>query len=340
MTGAPPFDPSDAAWLAHRYDAPGERIMFRHVPRERHAAGPFLTDALVGERPQAILSREEAVVAARSNAAPLHFLFHSAFCASTLLVRALDRPGSAMGLSEPVLLNDIVGLHRRGERKGAQLAHLLDDALGLLARRWKPGEAVVIKPSNVTAGLMPAMLALRPASHALFLYAPLPEFLLSVARKGLECRLWARELLEGLIRENLVDFGFSGSDYFRLSDLQVAAVGWLAQQRLFARLAAQYPDRVRTLRSEELLADAPAMMGALTSFWQLGSGDESTTEAGPGVFGRHSKTGSDYSLAARAREREADAAAHRHEIDMVHAWAVILADRAEIPMTLPLPLSA
>src|SRR3546814_5052793 len=69
---------------------------------------------------------------------------------------------------------------------------------------------------------MVPMMALRPDTKALLLHAPLPEFLLSVARKGLWCRLWARELLEGLIRENLVDLGFETRDYFRLSDLQVA----------------------------------------------------------------------------------------------------------------------
>src|SRR3546814_7774236 len=70
-----------------------------------------------------------------------------------------------------------------------------------------------------------ALPILRPDTKALLLHAPLPEFLLSVARKGLWCRLWARELLEGLIRENLVDLGFETRDYFRLSDLQVAEIG-------------------------------------------------------------------------------------------------------------------
>src|SRR3546814_6998872 len=97
-------------------------------------------------------------------------------------------PGHAMGLSEPVLLNDITGLRRRGERNGAQLARLLDDALLLLARRWGPAETLVVKPSNILAGLMVPMMALRPDTKDLLLHAPLPEFLLSVARKGLWCR--------------------------------------------------------------------------------------------------------------------------------------------------------
>src|SRR3546814_172325 len=195
MASTPVFDPADPAWLAHRYDAAGDRLLFRHVPRAMHRDGPFLTDELIGDRPQAIIARAEGVAAARAHAGPIHFIFHSAFCASTLLVRALDMPGHAMGLSEPVLLNDITGLRRRGERNGAQLARLLDDALLLLARRWGPAETLVVKPSNILAGLMVPMMALRPDTKALLLHAPLPEFLLSVARKGLWCRLWARELL-------------------------------------------------------------------------------------------------------------------------------------------------
>ena len=81
-------------------------------------------------------------------------------------------------------------------------------------------------------------MALRPEARAIFLYAPLESFLISVARKGLGCRLWARELLEGQLRDGYVDLGFSSGDYFRQTDLQVAAVGWLAQHMAFRRLAA------------------------------------------------------------------------------------------------------
>src|SRR3546814_11867194 len=85
MASTPVFDPADPAWLAHRYDAAGDRLLFRHVPRAMHRDGPFLTDELIGDRPQAIIARAEGVAAARAHAGPIHFIFHSAFCASTLL---------------------------------------------------------------------------------------------------------------------------------------------------------------------------------------------------------------------------------------------------------------
>lgn len=339
MAVIPPFDPADPAWLAHRYDAPSDRLLFRHVPRAMHGEGAFLTDELIGEQPQVIAGRAESVAAARKTAGPIHFLFHSAFCASTLLVRAIDSPGSAMGLSEPVLLNDVTGLHRRGERTGADLAHLLDDALTLLARRWQPGETVVVKPSNIIAGLMVPMMALRPDAHAVLLHAPLREFLVSVARKGLWCRLWVRELLEGLIRENHVGLGMDGKDYFRLSDLQVAAVGWLAQHRLFAGLAEQFPGRVRTLDSERLLADPAIALRSLAAFSMISHlAATADAVADHGAFSRHSKSGADYSMTARAEERAAAEAAYGDEIDKVHDWALVLAETTGVSLALPNPL--
>ena len=83
-------------------------------------------------------------------------------------------------------------------------------------------------------------LMLRPQARALLLHAPIEEFLLSVARKGMWCRLWARELLEGLLQEGMVDLGFEPRDYLRQTDLQVAGVGWLAQQMQFHRIARQF----------------------------------------------------------------------------------------------------
>lgn len=335
MTSFDAFDPADPAWLAHRYDPADDRVMYRHLPRAMHHSRPFLTDELVGDRPKAILARAEAVSAARGNAAPVNFIFHSAFCASTMLVRAFDIQGVAMGLSEPVLLNDVTGIHRRGERTGAELARLLDDAVTLLARRWSAGEQVVIKPSNILCGLQRPLLALRPESRAILLHAPLRTFLISVARKGLWCRLWVRELLQGLIRDGLVEFGFAPADYFRLSDLQVAAVGWLAQHRQFAALAAQFPARVRTIDSERLLTDPDAALRAAAALF--GVSDIAALATNP-ALARHSKSGIAFSSADRADEHAAALAAHRDEIDKVHAWALTLADTAGVAMTLPRPL--
>ena len=335
MKSTDEFDPANAAWLAHRYDVASDRVMYRNVPRAMHRDGPFLTDQLVSGRPEMILNRSEGVRGARANAAPVHFILHSAFCASTLLVRALDVPGIAMGLSEPVLLNDVVGTYRRGERTGAELARLMDESVTLLSRRWEAGESVVIKPSNILCGLQRPLLALRRDSCAVLLHAPLRSFLISVARKGLWCRLWGRELLEGFLREGLVDLGFQPNDYFRLSDLQVAAVGWLVQHGQFASLTNEFPDRTRTLDSERLLSDPEAALIATATLFGL---PDVNAFANNPAFARHSKSGAAFSPADRSEEHAAALAAHGDEIDKVHTWALALANAAGIAMVLPRPL--
>jgi hypothetical protein len=174
---------ADPEWLAHRYDEQADTFQYRHVTRSRHAEVGFATDDYLGKEANPVVIRREEAAALLGEQAPIHFIFHSAYCASTMLVRALDVPGSAMGLSEPVILNDMVGWRSRGADVQMQ-ARVMDQVLGQLSRPWAPGEAVIIKPSNIYNGLGMGALGLRPTAKALLLHAPLEEFLLSVARRG------------------------------------------------------------------------------------------------------------------------------------------------------------
>src|SRR5687767_2940924 len=98
---------ADPEWLAHRYDEQADAFHYRHVTRSRHAEVGFATDDYLGKEDNPVVIRREDAARLLAGEAPTHFIFHSAYCASTMLVRALDVPGSAMGLSEPVLLNDM-----------------------------------------------------------------------------------------------------------------------------------------------------------------------------------------------------------------------------------------
>jgi len=330
----------DSLWHAHRYDAVQDAFQFRHVARDQHRRATFLTDEYLGEAAQVVPVPRAQALAAGAPRAPLHFIFHSAFCASTMLVRALDVPGLAMGLSEPMLCNDMMGWRWRGADR-RQVAAVLDASLALLQRPFGPGEAVVVKPSNIFNPLIQAVMALRPESRALLLYAPLPVFLASVARKGLWCRLWARELLEGQLREGGVDMGFGPADFFRQSDLQVAAVGWLVQHRQFGQIArALGPERVATLDSETLTAAKPDHLKALARHFGLGLTPalEQAMLANPALTS-HSKFGQAFSAEDRAAEQDFARRAYGDEIDKVHVWALEVARVNGIALDLPHPLS-
>ena len=328
----------DAQWLAHRFDPDHDAVHFRHVPRAIHRKATFITDAyLPADAAVAVIGRSDAVAAAGERA-PLHFVFHSAYCCSTMLARAFDLDGVAMGLKEPVFLNDLVGWKHRGGTPRA-VAAALDDGLALLARPFSTGETIVVKPSNVTNAFAPAMLAMRPAARALCLHAPLSTYLGSIARKGMWGRLWARELFVKQLTDGLIDFGFSTADYLGQTDLQAAALGWLAQHALFARLVETYgATRVRTLDSETLVAHPAAVMDALGRLFDV-TLDAEAVAAGP-AFTQHSKSGAAFGASARARETSAISALDADEIDKVAVWAAAVADSQGVPMTLPAPLLA
>jgi hypothetical protein len=340
---APPPDPEkvarDPAWLPHRYDETKDAVHFLRLTREEHRAVTFITDDYIdAAAPRLVLRRGDVAAAARPPA-PLHFIFHSAYCCSTVLARALDVEGVAMGLKEPLILNDMVGWRRRGADP-RQLAATLDDVLALLAQPFSPGEAVVVKPSNILNSLAAAMLGLRPQSNALLLYAPLPDFLRSVARKGLWGRRWVRELFIGQLRDGIVDLGLGEQHHLDLTDLQVAAAGWLAQQAIFGRLIAKFgPARVRALDSATLMERPGEVMARLSDLFGLGldAAAAGSVVAGP-AFTSHSKSDTAFSAADRLAEQRDAAATHADEIEKVAIWAEAVAVAAGLSLRLEAPL--
>ncbi|TZG26274.1 hypothetical protein [Sphingomonas montanisoli] len=323
--------PLTPEWLAHRYDPDHDAFQFVVSDRAQRQSIPFLTDENMPQaREPLVASRNDIAVSAP--AAPLHFIFHSAYCCSTLLVNALDQRGSASGLKEPVLLNDIVGWRHRGGQP-ERIGDVLDRSLTLLARPFEEGEAVIVKPSNIVNGLSAAMLSMRPDAKAILLHAPLGAFVGSIARKGMWGRLWVRELLANQLAEGMVRLGFEQRDYLLHTDLQAAAVGWLAQQALFAEIARRWPDRVRTLNSDVLTARPLETLAACRSFLDLG-GTVDHQAVVADIFGRNAKDGTAFASGQREADRVDAQALHGDEIGKVTEWALAIADKAGIPMDL------
>ena len=326
----------DGTWFAHRYDPEHDAVHFVRMARDVHRQATFVTDEYLPAGLEKIVLPRAAMVEATSRVRPVHFIFHSAFCCSTVLVRAFDIPGVAIGLKEPPVYNDIVGWRYRGGGPPARVAQVLDEMTMLLARPLVAGETAIIKPSNLANSLSRGLLAMRTDSKALLLHSPLETYLKSIAKKAMDGRLWVRDLLIKLLKEGLVDLGFAPEDYLGQTDLQVAAVGWLAQQALFARLAGEFPDRVRTLDSETLLARPVDVMRALGDFYGLALNVGEIVE-GP-AFTTHSKSKAAFGSAARTAEYDTAAMLHGDEIGKVLVWAEAVAKNAAVTMTLPGPL--
>lgn len=333
-TAAPPS--LSPLWLAHRYEPAADKLHFVEASRGQRSDIAFLTDELLGDAgARGVLTRAEAEALGRTGTAPLHYIFHSAYCCSTLLAKALDVPGVASTLKEPQLLNDLVGWRHQGADP-AKVTAMLALTLSLLARPFAAGEAVIVKPSNVINALIPAMIGGRAEARAILLYAPLESYLGSIARKGMWGRLWARELFSRQLVDGLVTpFGFEGRDHIVHTDLQTAAVGWLAQHKMFLETAKRWPDRVRTLNSETLVAEPAAALRACAALFGLALSDAVIDGIIAAEFSRNAKDGADFAPGQRDADRAAGEAIHADEIAKVAVWAAAVAETAGVPMALP-----
>jgi hypothetical protein len=326
-------EPLGPEWLAHRFDESSRAFRFILCGREERASVPFLTDDYLPPRKWRSLSQSD--VQAFRQRVPLHFIFHSGFCCSTLLAKCFDVPGLASSFSEPLVLNDIVGWRLRGAPVDG-VAGALTDALRLLGRAFPGDSAAIVKPSNILNALAMAMVAMQPSAQAVVMHAPLEDFLISIAKKGLDGRRWARTLFVKLRVQGCVQsLGFSDTDFFEHTDLQIAAMAWLAQQNLFGALIASHPGRVRSLNSSIFMAGAERTVREVAMHFNLFLSDAQFASIAGGALARDSKSGRRFDAADRAAEYEQMRSIYGSEIEKVAAWTREVAAARDIAISLP-----
>jgi hypothetical protein len=319
----------DARWIPSHLNRDRTEIQFVWLPRETQATMSFLADQYLRDAaaPEAWLKLEEVRAGAATRPNTAHYIFHSAFCCSTLLARAVDLPGTAIGLREPQIVNELAALMRARSLTG----EMLQSIAGLLARPFGPDESVIIKPSNEANILAEPLLQLNEQAKAVLLYAPLRRFLGSVQRKGMWGRIWGRRLFALLRRDPGPDFGFTDAQLFEQTDLQVSAMAWLLQHYQFAGLATRYPGRVAMLDSETLLArraDCLAQVGKHLGLRLDAAGWARVADSD--IFAQHSK---EIGRAFTPEKESTDSPTSiDEEIGMVCTWAEAVASQVGLTL--------
>lgn len=316
----------ESEWLPHRIDEGRRRVQFQKFDRSATEGLGFLADKTGSD--QLWLDYEEVLDCEPEQGATA-FIFHSGFCRSTLLLHALRRPGRSRVLNEPEILNAIA----RQDRPDPRLA---DSLVGLLAKPACKGETVLIKPSNFPNRLMAFLLEAKADAKAIIITNSLHEFLEAVARKGLQGRQWGRQVYHAAAR-----YAGKTQEFDKhipgMTDLQVAALGWLLMQNWFQspRLA-PYRDRIKIVHSACFNARRRDTIALAAQHLGLGfdAADIDAIMDGP-VFQTDAKTGDDF------KTKDArDAARYRssvltEEIDKVQGWIEDLAVASGIAAPVP-----
>jgi hypothetical protein len=324
----------DPEWIPHTFDVTGANLTFVHVPGAARADLMFLSDEHFAGNFYKVDFSASAVAAAIGEAprAPLHFIFHTSFCCSTLFANALDVAGITSVLKEPdVLINLGNRLIRSDDQPNR---HRLELVLRLLERPFEPGGTVIVKPSNFGNRLLDAILAQRPQTRAVLLFSDVETFLRSLLKRGMFGRIFGRRLFTQLRGWNPLDFGYAPDELLQLTDVQAIALAWLMQIHHFDAMARAFGDRVFLLDSATLLADSAAAIDRAQTLFDLGLDRDRVAEIADGpVFSTHSKfTDRHYDAEARRKEHEAATEAHAEELQMVVKWIEAVAAHMGAPL--------
>lgn len=318
----------NAEWLPLAYDRARDVIRFGRIPREALSREAFLDQRMAGSILEtADLSLSETAGALDSAApAPLPaFIFHTSFCCSTLLARALDAPGAVIALKEPNILLDIANALRVDEalrREPKRTARLVRAILRLLARPRAGELRVLVKPTNAANTLLDH--ARAAGAPSLLLYGGLRDYLVSILKKGEEGRSFVRQQFNifALDAGGLSQIPHRQS--IALTDLQIAAIVWRHQIEHFARaLSAPNGAPVTSLEFRMLLERPADTLKAAARALELPIPEAALEAAAAGgIFAVNAKfEGQPYDAAARDAEETALAERWKTELDLILNWA-------------------
>lgn len=324
----------DATWLPHSYNAANGQTAFARIPSEVRAELTFLADFKPTSSDHLQWIPASKAQGAIPVTRPLHFLFHSAFCRSTLLVQALAELPNLNGLSEPGILNSL-----QSSAANAQAKALLPAILQQLGKPMNAEQAVIVKPSNFANGLIPTLLDQAPGTKAILLYGSAEAFMRSVAKKGLAGRLWARKQLTHCRLIMPLDLGMDENAYYQLTDLQCAALLWLLQIQQFAQLVKARPDEIRTLDSDTFIANKASTILACAKWYGADADlEEAQAISDSPLFASHAKQGGDYAAIKAEQDAAGTSPVTEEEIAQIVQWVGIIMQQLGLSLPLQQPL--
>lgn len=342
---------SDPCWFPDRLSLDLRTITFVRVTRRALIDSPFLDQRLLVEPREEVsidLTRSDpaaATVRLTANTRPPAFIFHTSFCSSTLLARALLADGASLPLKEPRILFDAANMLRAPETQVDQRTKQLIAGLilGLVNRRFDPAERIVLKPTNLANNWL--RYAIASGCPVLLMYSELKSFLISVLMRNEPGRLFARSIFGALVQEGTPAARIPVAQVLLFTDAQIAALAWRQQMELFAAAAVSAPrGRVKTLWSEDFHGrPQEALRAAFVHFGVGLSSDALSAIASRGLFGADAKhPGQAFGSEENAGKRRAFETDFAETLSDTLEWAkpLRLARDLEFPLGNPLLAAA
>ncbi|MEM1037173.1 MAG: hypothetical protein AAGI14_10480 [Pseudomonadota bacterium] len=296
---------SDPHWFPVHFDLQQDTLTFLQTTRDSLSKGAFLDHRFYQQTDRFHKVRLSHALNCPLERHDMSWIFHTAFCASTLMARALDVHGKTLALKEPDILMQLANTLRMAKREGRSLDAIkpvCDCIFSLLSRRFSDQERVLIKPTNPANFLMTFVLG--RGDPALFMTSPLKVFLTSILRKGEEGAAFIRSLYNIFALDGTGLSKISERDALRFTDMQITAMIWQHQHEDMTDVAKMYPDQVRAIDGLSFPLDPTRHMKAASDFLKLGLGDEDIAQNANGTVFEQNAKFSDQSFDTATRDAE------------------------------------
>lgn len=330
----------DPTWFPAALDTRAGTISFARISRDALSKEAFLDQRMNGSvTAREIVSLKDVMTAvANQPRKPPAFIFHTAFCCSTLLASALDTSGAVLAQKEPNILMDLANAFRvDGEaRQSRQYGEaLVETIFALLAACSDSNESILIKPTNAANNLLP--FAIKSGAPVLLLYGSLRSFLVSVLKKGEACKSFVRGQYNIFALDGEGLAAIPQRQAVAFTDLQAAAMVWRHQLELFQRALAATPrEHVACLDFKHLTATPVPVLQAVTQHLKLPhTNAELESIANGPVFKRNAKfTGQVFSSEQVNEDVRRIEERYGETLDLIESWA----NRTTLGTALAMPL--
>lgn len=309
-------DVADPRWFPVDLDPVTPRFAMLRID-EGHVTEPAFMDNRLGVDFSAAIPVPLAAMPDLPAPPRTAWLFHTSFCCSTLLARALQDPPACMVYREPLVLRRLSDARDRGMVVTPWMA----PTTRLLFRPWHEAGTVVVKPTHAALNIAGELLAATPGSRAVALLSSLDDFLVSNIKKTPETHAKVPALVERAIAAGSLRHRLAGRAIEPPSLLAAVALQWVAQRELLVDIDAHAPGRLLFMDASRILADLADAARECLGWWGLPVDIDALRARAMRVAGVNAKqTSATYS--ARQREGEAAQLARMfaRELDEARAW--------------------
>lgn len=182
------------------------------------------------------------------------FIFHSAFCGSTLMSRALDLCYGCLPLREPDSLGSLLRYTYTATHTPKKEKDYLLLLMTLLSRRYDAKEPVVIKSNDYTNAYLTTLLAENSDFPVLIMYTNLDEFVAGCLKDDAR-KQWINERYQfcySIFTQQFPDYPLPA--LIMRNSAEQAAVYWCFNMLLFLESIEKYPTRIKTLEFSQMLS--------------------------------------------------------------------------------------